>query len=169
MKPGAERRAMGDTVLSRSPWVAFAAVLTLAGAGLGVASPALAAKPAVYTAPFSKLAVEGYDLVSYFQPGGPKKGLASFATVREGVEYRFASAANLAAFRASPSRYLPSYGGYCAWAVSQGYTAKGDPLAWRVVGGRLYLNYDAKVQARWNQDVPGHIARADGNWPKVLK
>ena len=155
--------------MNRSPWVALAAVLTLAGAGLGATSPALAAKPAVYTAPFSKLALEGYDPVSYFLPGGPRKGMNVFTATRDGVQYRFASAANLAAFQAKPARYLPVYGGYCAWAVSQGYTAKGDPLAWRVVADRLYLNYDAKVQAVWNQDAPGHIARANRNWPKVLK
>lgn len=149
--------------------VALAAILTLTGAGLGAASPALAAKAAVYTAPFSKLAVEGYDLVSYFQPGGPRKGVAAYTATRDGVEYRFVSAANLAAFQAGPARYLPSYGGYCAWAVSQGYTAKGDPLAWRIVGGRLFLNYNTEVQARWSQDIPGHIAKGDRNWPQVLK
>lgn len=155
--------------MRRATPLAVAAVMALAGAGLTAPTPALAAKPPVYTAPFSKLAVEGYDLVSYFQPGGPKKGAAAFSATRDGVQYRFATAANLAAFQANPARYLPSYGGYCAWAVSQGYTAKGDPLAWRIVGGRLYLNYNAEVQARWNQDVGGHIAKANANWPKVLK
>lgn len=154
--------------MKRSSLVAVATLIALAG-GLGAPSVALAAKPPVYTAPFSKVAVEGYDLVSYFQPGGPKKGLPAFVANRDGVEYRFSSAANLAAFQAGPARYLPSYGGYCAWAVAQGYTAKGDPQAWRIVGGRLYLNYNAEVQARWNQDAPGNIAKANSNWPRVLK
>jgi YHS domain-containing protein len=132
------------------------------------AAPALAGQPAVYTPPFSKLALEGYDPVAYFS-GQPAKGDARFSLIRDGVEYRFASAANLARFKASPDAYLPQYGGYCAWAVSRGYTAKGDPTAWKVVGGKLYLNYDAKVQQRWASDIPGNIAKADQNWPKVLK
>ena len=68
----------------------------------------------------------------------------------------------------SPEAYAPQYGGYCAWAVSQGYTAKGDPKYWKVVDGKLYLNYDASVQKNWEKDIPGHIANASKNWPKVL-
>jgi hypothetical protein len=54
-------------------------------------------------------------------------------------------------------------------AVSQGYPAKGDPNHWKVVDGKLYLNYDASVQRNWEKDVPGHIASANWNWPKVLE
>lgn len=60
------------------------------------------------------------------------------------------------------------YGGYCAWAVAQGYTASGDPQRWKVVGGKLYLNYDDEVQRKWEKDIPGFIASADRNWPTVL-
>jgi YHS domain-containing protein len=97
------------------------------------------------------------------------KGDARFTTTLDGVEYRFATAQNLARFKASPDAYLPQYGGYCAWAVSRGYTAKSDPLAWKVIGGKLYLNYDKDVQKRWAADIPGNIAKADRNWPQVLK
>jgi hypothetical protein len=61
-----------------------------------------------------------------------------------------------------------AYGGYCAWAVSQGYTAKGDPKYWNIVDGRLYLNYDGRVQKDWEKDIPGNISKGDRNWPKVL-
>jgi len=70
---------------------------------------------------------------------------------------------------AGPAAYAPQYGGYCAWAVSQGYTASTDPHAWRIVDGKLYLNYSKGVQKRWQQDIPGNIAKGDANWPKVLK
>ena len=130
--------------------------------------PAMAAQPAVYTPPFTKLALEGYDPVSYFA-GQPAKGDAKFSTTHNGVQYRFASAQNLARFQANPDAFLPQYGGYCAWAVSNGYTAKGDPTAWKVVNGKLYLNYDATVQKRWIADIPGNIAKGDHNWPQVLK
>lgn len=132
------------------------------------AYPASAAAPEVYTPAFSKLALEGYDPVSYFA-GAPAKGSATLSTIFNGVQYRFASAQNLARFQASPNAFLPQYGGYCAWAVAGGYTAKGDPLAWKIVNGKLYLNYDATVQKRWLADIPGNIAKGDHNWPQVLK
>jgi hypothetical protein len=52
--------------------------------------------------------------------------------------------------------------------VSQGYTAKGDPKYWKIVGGKLYLNYDGRVQKTWEKDIPANIAKGDRNWPKVL-
>ena len=147
---------------------ALAAALVIALPASLAGHPALAAKAAVYTAPFTQLALEGYDPVSYFG-GAPAKGDAKFTTTHKGVQYRFASAQNLARFLASPDAYLPQYGGYCAWAVAGDYTAKGDPLAWKIVNGKLYLNYDLKVQKRWAADIPGNIAKGDHNWPQVLK
>jgi YHS domain-containing protein len=133
-----------------------------------LADPAHARAPEVQTAPFSKLAVGGYDPVAYFDAGRPVRGAASLSTLWMGAEFRFASPESLAKFRADPARYAPQFGGYCAWAVSQGYLAKGDPRHWRIVGGRLYLNYNAVVQRRWETDVPGFIAKAENNWPRVL-
>jgi YHS domain-containing protein len=145
-----------------------AAVLAIALPAALPPQPALAAQAAIYTPPFSKLALEGYDPVSYFD-GQPARGDAKFTATRQGAQYHFASARNLARFQANPDAFLPQYGGYCAWAVSNGYTAKGDPTAWKVVNGKLYLNYDATVQKRWVADIPGNIAKADHNWPQVLK
>ena len=70
---------------------------------------------------------------------------------------------------ANPTAYAPQYGGYCAWAVAQGYTASGDPQFWKIVNGKLYLNYDGSVQAKWEKDIPGFIAKADKNWPGRLE
>ena len=88
--------------------------------------------------------------------------------MHDGATWRFTSEANRDAFRAKPTRYAPQYGGYCAWAVSQGYTAKGDPNAWKIVGGKLYLNYDKRVQSTWEKAAEANIVKADANWPKVL-
>ena len=130
--------------------------------------PAHAAKAQFYTGLLSGTAAGGYDPVAYFTQGKPVKGSSSYSTKWNGVNWRFASAENLAAFKADPKRYAPQYGGYCAWAVSQGYTAKGDPRQWTVVDGKLYLNYDAGVKQTWKQDIPGNIAKANANWPQVL-
>ena len=132
------------------------------------AAPAHAERAPVYAAMFSRVAVGGYDPVAYFTDGRPVRGSNQFRIVHQGYEYRFVSAEHLAAFRANPARFVPQYGGYCAWAVSQGYTASGDPDHWRIVDGRLYLNYNAEIQRRWEADIPGHIRNANANWPGVL-
>jgi len=144
-----------------------AAAIALTAAG--VAPSANAREAEIYTPLLSNLALSGYDAVAYFDQGRPIMGLAQFETEWKGAKFRFASAAHLARFKANPAAYAPQYGGYCAWAVSQGHTAKGDPKVWKLVGGKLYLNYDAAVQQRWTQDIPGNISRADRNWPRVLK
>lgn len=129
--------------------------------------PALSA-PEIYTGLVSNTAVGGYDPVAYFTEGKPALGKREFIHSWKGVTWRFASEKNRDLFKADPAKYAPQFGGYCAWAVSQGYTAKGDPNHWKVVGGKLYLNYNAKVQQDWEKDVPGHIANGNKNWPKVL-
>ena len=143
-------------------------LLALFVANLGFSGPAAARDAEVYTGFFSSLATGGYDPVSYFKAGVPRRGDARFTMTYKGATWRFASQANLDAFRSNPAAYAPQYGGYCAWAVSQGYTASGDPLVWNIVGGKLYLNYNKDVQANWSKDIPGHIVRADKNWPGVL-
>jgi YHS domain-containing protein len=144
------------------------AVAFAAGAFTLAAPPAFADQAPVYTGLFSRVAVSGYDPVAYFTNGQPVRGMTEFRINHQGYEYRFASAEHLAAFRANPLRYVPQYGGYCAWAVSQGYTAPADPTNWRIVDGKLYLNYNDDVQRRWEQDIPGHIRAANANWPNVL-
>ncbi|MEM7222709.1 MAG: YHS domain-containing (seleno)protein [Pseudomonadota bacterium] len=133
------------------------------------AVPAQAAKDEVYKAFLSDKAVSGYDAVAYFTEGKPVEGSDDFTVDYNGAVWRFASEENRDAFAADPAKYAPQYGGYCAWAVSQGYTASTDPEAWRIVDGKLYLNYSRSVQQTWEQNIPGNITAADGNWPKVLE
>lgn len=112
------------------------------------------------------LAVRGYDIVAYHE-GKPAEGMAEFETEHAGAKYRFASAEHLAAFRAAPAKYLPQYGGYCALGMAGGYKAPTDPRVFKIVDGKLYLNYSAKVGEMWGKDVPGNIAKADTNWKKL--
>jgi len=115
------------------------------------------------------LALKGYDAVAYFNDGNAYQGSEEFTHEWNGAKWRFVSAANRDAFAIDPQKYAPQYGGYCAWAVGHGYTAKGDPEAWKVVDGKLYLNYNKDVQAMWAQDIPGYIEKGDQNWPKFLR
>ncbi len=115
------------------------------------------------------VAIDGTDPVAYFTEGKPVKGKAAHTVQWNGATWQFASDANKAAFEADPAKYAPQYGGYCAWAVSQGYTASTDPDAWKIVDGKLYLNYSRGVQRRWEGNIPGNIQSADGNWPRLEK
>ncbi|MEO0396738.1 MAG: YHS domain-containing (seleno)protein [Cyanobacteria bacterium P01_A01_bin.137] len=114
------------------------------------------------------VAIGGADPVAYFTEGDYTPGSGEFTHDWEGATWQFASAENRDLFAASPEEYAPQYGGFCAWAVSQGNTAPIDPTAWKIVDGKLYLNYNAQIQNRWAKDIPGNIALADENWPSVL-
>jgi YHS domain-containing protein len=144
----------------------FLNVLMIVGVFM-MAETAHAEKPVNTT--WTGVAIKGYDSVAYFTEGKPVKGSEDFKYDWNGAEWQFASAANRDLFKADPVKYAPQFGGYCAWAVSRGYTAGIDPDAWKIVNGRLYLNYNAKVQAQWAQDVAGNVAKAEENWPKILK
>lgn len=116
-------------------------------------------------------AADGADVVAFFgldpaQDGVP--GVKAHVTEWNGARWRFATAENLAAFKADPTRYAPQFGGYCAFAVSRGYTAHGDIDAWTVHDGRLYLNFNNSVRRRWSRDIPGNIAKGRENWPAAL-
>lgn len=128
--------------------------------------PAFALDP-VYSDFFGK-AIRGYDPVAYFTQSKPAKGDSDFTYRWNDAKWYFSSAENRDAFEKNPEKFAPQYGGYCAWAVSKGYTAKIDPNAWSIEGGKLYLNYSKSVQATWEEDIPGNIASADKNWPNLL-
>jgi YHS domain-containing protein len=148
------------------------AVLALIPAGLALAAlasgPARAAEDAVF-ADWRGRAIRGYDPVAYFTEGKAVEGSSDHEVEWNGATWRFASAENAETFRADPEAYAPQYGGYCAWAVSQGKTASVDPEQWHIENGKLYLNYNADVQKTWLSDIPGFVEKADANWPTVLE
>jgi hypothetical protein len=113
------------------------------------------------------VALSGYDAVAYQADGKPVPGSPAITAVHDGATYRFASTAHRDAFVADPGRYLPAYGGYCAFGVSRGYKVKIEPDAFTVLDGKLYLNYDKGVQKQWLQDTQGYIVRADSIWPSI--
>lgn len=124
------------------------------------------AEPRIYSS-WGK-AIKGYDVVAYFTQGKPVEGDGDFTHKWRGATWRFASAANRDTFAAMPQKYAPQYGGYCAWGVSQGYTAPTDPEAWRIVDGKLYLNYSKGVQKQWIKGgIPKLITIGDANWQKL--
>ena len=111
------------------------------------------------------LAIEGHDPVAYFTQNAAVMGSAKISVMHEGAKYYFSSAENLKMFQSSPEKYLPAYGGFCAFAVSRGATSSVEPDKFTVVKGKLYLNYSGNVQTIWREDVSGNITKADKNWP----
>lgn len=117
----------------------------------------------------SGAAIKGYDPVAYFTAGKPTRGNAAHTVSYNGARWLFASAENKALFEKDPQKYVPAYGGYCAYGVSQGYLVKIEPEAWAIRNGRLYLNYDTTVQKQWSQKPAEYIGLADKNWPSLIQ
>ena len=117
----------------------------------------------------NNLAIDGYDPVAYFIEMKPVKGSPEFRTSYQGAAFQFASAAHRDTFAADPSKYVPQYGGYCAYGMAKGYKAKIDPAAFTIVSRKLYLNYGEAVRSRWLEDIPGYIQKADANWPEIQR
>lgn len=122
----------------------------------------------IYTSIWSDLAAGGHDVVAYFTEARPVEGSSAHMIEYRGARWRFANAENAARFSADPEAYAPQYGGYCAWAVSNNYTAATVPEAWTIADGKLYLNFSRRIQRRWERDMAARIAAADRNWPAVL-
>ena len=70
-------------------------------------------------------------------------------------------------FEANPEKYIPVYGGYCAYGVAVGKKFIADPEVWRIGNGKLYLNLDTDIQNKWLKDIPGYIKKADSNWMNI--
>jgi len=111
--------------------------------------------------------INGYDLVTYQTEKRPLRGNGNYVAVHDGVTYLFSSEENKQAFEKNPEKYLPAYGGWCAFGVSVGKKFSADPEVWEIVDGKLYLNLDPGIKVMWRQDIPGNIAKADKNWPKI--
>ena len=150
---------------SRRQFLITTTATTMALTALGT-STALAEKTGVYTR--WGVAIRGTDPVAYFTENRPVEGSKKFTHTHDGAEFRFASAENLALFKANPEKYAPQYGGFCAWAVSLGYTAPTVPEAFTIVDGKLYLNYSLGVRSQWEADRDNRIILGDNNWPAVL-
>lgn len=115
----------------------------------------------------ANLAIKGYDTVAYFTENRAVKGKSEFQHLWEGARWQFASASNRDMFLADPDRYAPQYRGFCSAGLAKGKVVAGDPEAWTIVDGKLYLKYSMEVRDRWRGDPQGNIALAEENWPKI--
>ena len=151
-----------NVMLNKRTFVSLAAAVALLTAA-AVTTPAIAAGPQV-NATITGLALRGYDPVAYFTDGKPVVGDFAIVAQYEGATYRFASKDHKALFEKDPAKYVPQYGGFCAFGTAQGFKVDGDPNVWKIVDDRLYLNLAPPVAERWSQDIAGYIKTADEKW-----
>jgi YHS domain-containing protein len=149
--------------------------LALGGSALLLSLAARATQPPINTLKNSVFggrtdsAINGYDTVAYFTVGHSVMGKDAFVLEWMGAKWKFASQANLDLFKANPEKYAPQYGGYCAYGVAQGHLVKVEPDQFTVLDGKLYLNFDADVQAKWRKDPAAYIKTADAQFAALLK
>ena len=146
--------ALGALVFGRGAWAAEPPINTLRNSFLGGRTDT---------------AINGYDTVAYFTVGKPVQGQDRYVVEWMGAKWKFASQAHLDLFKAKPEQYAPQYGGYCAYGVSQGHLVKVEPDQFSVIDGKLYLNFDADVQALFLKDPAGYIRQADSKFQALLK
>ncbi len=115
----------------------------------------------------SVVGVGGYDLVSYQTSKKPLQGNGNHVVQHKGVNYLFSSKDNAKKFSKNIEKYLPAYGGYCAYGASVGKKFIADPTVWEIVDGQLYLNLDNSIKSIWVKDIPGNIKKADKKWPNI--
>jgi hypothetical protein len=123
-------------------------------------------QPEIYSP--SNVAVNGYDVVSYFTEGKAVVGSEEFSHRWSDAQWNFSSEQNRDLFKASPEKYAPQFGGYCAFGVAEDHTAPTQPDAWTIVDGKLYLNYNTDVMKMWREKKEEYIIQGNKNWPGVL-
>ncbi len=134
--------------------------LIIAGSSYAQKSPVFSTKAG---------AIKGYDPVAYFKSGDPTQGSEEFSYDWMDATWHFSSEENLELFKENPEAFAPQFGGYCSYAVSQGYTYRVSPEAWKIVDGKLYLNYSQGIKKKWEANQSEFIKLANANWPKVLE
>lgn len=112
-------------------------------------------------------ALSGYDAVSYFTQKEAVRGSGMNAFRHKGQDYLFATAENLTEFKKNPDKYLPQFGGYCAFGAAMGKKFHADPTVYSVVSGKLYLNLNKDIQMKWNDKQAQMIKDADKNWKDI--
>jgi YHS domain-containing protein len=118
-----------------------------------------------------RLAIRGYDPVSYFESDKPAPGDEKITAEHDGAMYRFTSEDHRTKFLASPEKYLPQYGGWCATAMGEnGSKVDVDPTSYKITDGRLFLFYHklfTNARDLWVKDEAKLKSKADENWKKL--
>jgi len=117
--------------------------------------------------PHGKIALQGYDPVAFHVAGKAMKGNPAILAEYAGYKFAFVSEENKAAFEEAAEKYLPAYGGYCAFGVSIGVLFPVEIDTWEIIDGRLVLQYTSEVKQMFEEDKTENIRKADANWAKM--
>ena len=142
----------------------FLFIMLFIGISAALASCSKVSTFAKVNADESGVAIKGFDAVAYFAVENAVAGNKNYEYAWNGAKWLFANAENLEKFKQNPEAYAPQFGGYCSYAVSKGYTADGDPMAWKIVDGKLYLNYNPDVKTMWEKEQATNIDKGRQNW-----
>lgn len=130
-------------------------------------APGLASSGEINTGPSGKVAIYGYDPVSYFTENRPMQGSDDIALEWLGAKWHFANDVHKQMFSADPIRYAPQYGGHCADGIAAGWAVDNiDPNAWYMIDDKLYLFHNKEIMARF-LDRPGKLERSIAKWPRL--
>jgi YHS domain-containing protein len=141
----------------------------LALLGLFSLSGLLASAAVVVNAdPYSNIALQAYDPVAFFTDSRPVKGSPFIAAEHAGHTYLFASEEHKAEFERRPEKYLPAYGGYCAFGVSIGKFFPVEIDTWEIIDGRLVLQFSQDIKRMFAEDKAANLRKADTNWPRLV-
>lgn len=113
------------------------------------------------------VAAYGHDVVAYYTEGRAIEGSAAYSHRWRGARWHFATPEHRDLFAGNPERYAPAFGGWCAWAMSEGRLVAGDPEYWAIHDDRLYFNCNQAAQDNWDADRDGNIERAAEHWPGI--
>ena len=117
----------------------------------------------------NKIAIQGYDPVAYFESNKAIEGKKEINSEFNGASYYFSSVDNKTLFLKNPEHYIPQFGGYCAYGMSEWYKAPIQPEAFTIVDSKLYLNYNLDVKEMWLKDQKNRIEKASKTWEKIKK
>lgn len=111
------------------------------------------------------IALQGMDTVAYHTEGKMVQGNPKIQVEVNDAVWQFSSEDNKKLFVSAPEKYMPQYGGYCAYAVSQGATASSAPDIWTIKNGNLYVFHTAEVKATFMDEADnGLLNNANANW-----
>jgi YHS domain-containing protein len=153
-----------------APALAAAALLVAGCAPMVTQSPGQGLSPvnAVSDGEDKHLMLFGHDVVSYFTDGRHQKGDPAIKSVYKGVTFRFASAEHRKLFDASPEKYIPQYGGYCANGIVYGIPWGGDADTWTVIEGKLYIFGGQGSSDAFLLDPKANLALAEKYWKEEV-
>jgi len=123
----------------------------------------------VYASKRTNIAIKGYDPVAYFTENKAVKGNKKLSFIWHGSKWLFSSEQHKSLFVNDPEKYAPQYGGWCAYAMSDGRTVSIDPKAFDIYNNKLYLNYSKSVLGHWRKEKDLFIKQANDYYPAVVE